>query len=292
MTTEQALTIHQSVTLAQPGGFGVEGMEGLDQSDMIVPRYDIIQPTSRKEGSPGHFYLNLTGETAESILAVILRISRTRVLWSGNPAEKAPECSSADGVVGRTYGACNSCEFNPFINAGLAAELRAGKNLKACKLGYTYLCAKAGVPEELFLISMYGTSATPAKILNSQFLQKRRSPFMAEVMFKTKPEIGDKGKYFVHQPSIIRWLSPMEYNPYREMSRAMQSVAIREVEPTEPDEVVGDASSHGSISQEIAEARADIRAQDSAQPKGLDPEGQQLWEQLGGRSKGTERLPF
>jgi hypothetical protein len=215
--------------LSVPGGYGIEGMEGLGVEDMIVPRWDILQPTSRKDGTPGHFSLNLSGETRETVDAVILKISKTRVLWSGNPQDRVPECSSTDGVTGRTHGECAGCNFSLFDPTGVA---------KVCKQGYTYLCCDPENPEMLFLISMYGSSVSSAKVLNSQFLQKRRSPYTAVVAFKTVVKVGDKGKYFVHEPRITRWLQPAEFAPYQDLSRMMAGVAIREVEP----EIVAEAT--------------------------------------------------
>ena len=225
MANERAIaTTQQAGALTQPGGFGLEGLEGLDSTDMIVPRWDILQPTSRKDGTPGWYCLNLGGETRESIEAVILRISRTRVLWSGNQADKTPECSSNDGITGREHGQCSTCEFSRYDVTGIR---------KSCKAGYTYLLAAPDNPEDLSIISMYGTSATPGKVLNSQFIRKRRSPFTAVVTFKTKAEVGEKGRYFVQAPVISRWLSPEEAAPFQEASRAMFGVQIREVEPVE-----------------------------------------------------------
>ena len=221
---QDSLAIPENQSLAQSGGsFSVEGMEGLDMDDVIVPRWDILQPTSRKEGTTGHFHHNLSGEVKEALDAVILRITKTRVLWSGATGDNTPECKSIDGVTGFDGKPCKGCEFNRFAEG----------NLKTCKGGYTYLCATVGNPEDLFILSMYSTSAKAGKMLNSQFLTKRRSPYTAVVRFATEQQIGDKGKYYVHKPTVVKWLKPEEFAPYQEMSRALQGAAIQEVDTSD-----------------------------------------------------------
>ena len=42
------------------------GFEDFDQGDMVIPRRKIVQPTSR-EGNPGNFMDNLTGEEFEAM---------------------------------------------------------------------------------------------------------------------------------------------------------------------------------------------------------------------------------
>lgn len=202
-----------------------EGFEGLDQQDLILPRMTILQPTSKKDGKEGEFHNNLTGECLPSLEAVILKVNRTRTLWSGDLGDTRPECQSYDGLVGRVYGPCEQCQFNPEVNAVLWEE----KNLKRCNRGYLFLCLNPK-DEAMFLLSAMGTSVKPARILISQLVQKVRSAFGALVRFETSRVVDDKGKYYVLKPTVVKAYSQAEVVPYREMSRSLQAVAIHEVD--------------------------------------------------------------
>lgn len=212
-------------------GLGLEGMEGLDQSDLILPRKTIVQPTSKKEGADehlGHFHDNLTNEMVPNIEAVILQISKARTLWSGDLNETKPECASYDGTAGRTYGTCAECQFNTDVNPGLWES----NDMKRCNRGYLLLCVdrKDGT---MFLLGAMGTSVKPAKILISQFVQKKRSPFSALVRFETVKIVDDKGKYFVLKPFIVKQLTAEETAEYREMHLALKGVQIADIDPDE-----------------------------------------------------------
>lgn len=272
MTT--AIDIRPEMALATPGGFQLEGMEGLGVEDIIVPRWDIRQATSRKTGKTGEFILNLTGECRPTIDAVILRISKTRTLWSKDRAERVPECSSGDGKTGRTYGECVGCKFNYYDDSPGA---------KVCKAGYTYLCSDPQSPENMFLISMAGSSNMAAKLLNSQFPRRKRHPYTAVVQFQTVEKDTGKGLFYAHQPVITAWMEEQEYAPFRDISRMMLGVAIREVEPN----VVAEAT--GQTPQQVpAVARQAPPAQASHQasaPQGHEPAiptSDITWEQLTG----------
>lgn len=209
--------------LATVGGFQIEGMEGLDQHDVILPRYTIVQPTSQGKGdNMGWLHNNLTNTPVKELQAVILKVSRTRTLWSGNMADKKPECSSYDGITGTVHGACASCDY---------AKWQEDREVKSCKAGYLYLCCDPNDGDSMFLFGAMGTSVKPAKVLNSLFVNKRRSPFSAVVTLATdKVEDPSKGKYFILKAQVARWLDEKQTSSYREMFQAMQGVTIHEVE--------------------------------------------------------------
>ena len=72
------------------------GMEVFDTGDLVIPRYKIVQPTS-KEGTPGLFRNNLTNEEKDRINVVVLAATKGRVCWSEN-IEEDPVCRSSDGL--------------------------------------------------------------------------------------------------------------------------------------------------------------------------------------------------
>jgi len=75
---------------------GYTGYEGIDEDALIIPRMKIVQPTS-KDGTPGTFLLNLTGEEFESLESVIvIKVSRGRVMWDRDRDNDKPLCRSYD----------------------------------------------------------------------------------------------------------------------------------------------------------------------------------------------------
>lgn len=211
-----------------------EGFEGLGQSDLILPRLTILQPTSKKEGTTGQFHNNLTNECAPVIEAVILKASPARTLWSGDLADKTPECQSYDGVSGRVYGACAQCDFNAEVHPEL---WEMDGEIKRCNRGYLFLCVNRA-DESMFLLGAMGTSVKPAKILISQIVQRRVPAFGAVIRWETQQIVDNKGKYFVLKPVVAEWLPQPEVAKYRELFLGIQGVAIHDIDEGGADEPV------------------------------------------------------
>lgn len=227
-------TTEQAGALAAPTGYGIEGMEGIGQADVVIPRYAIVQPTSRADGVEGHegqFRRNTDGAFRAQLECVVLTISPTRLLWSGDQTERRPECVSRDALTGSVYGACNACDFNQQANPQIIADRRQGIDVKACSYGYSYLLADDPEnPESMAFFGVMGTSVRPAKLLHSQFVQRRRPPFSAVVRFSTALEKNDKGKFYVLKAEVARWLDEAETAAWRESFQLTRGMVIREYE--------------------------------------------------------------
>lgn len=227
-TTEKAVTTRPNM-LPATDGFGIEGMEGLGQQDMVLPRKSIIQPISEKEGTRGHFYDNVSGESVAKILAVILRISRGATKWNRDLSNKTPECRSYDGLTGTTYGPCNHCQFNAEVNPDLW-ELRGDEaKTKRCNRGYELLCADCA-DDTMFLLSARGMSVKPLKTFITALVKKRKSPFAVQVGLEADKKSDSRGNYYVLNIDILKDLSAEETALYREQAVAMRDITIREVE--------------------------------------------------------------
>lgn len=227
---------NQSLTTPGQPGFGIEGLEGLGQRDIILPRWSIVQPTSQREGAeqhPGEFFRNIDGEFRPSLSVVILQVTPSRLLWSGDRSDTRPECASRDGVTGSVYGPCNACDFNWLVNPAL----RDNPQAKACSAGYTLLLVDDVAEGTMALFGAMGTSVKPAKILVTQFVQRKRSPFSAVVEFSTELQKNERGKYYVLKPRIGRWLSPEEAAQYRERWLEVKGVVVRGIDEEEPGDV-------------------------------------------------------
>lgn len=254
MATERALTTvdHNLPANTVEGiGLGIEGLEQLSQSDLILPRWSIIQPTSKKEGADDHagqFVRNIDGIFQAAIDAVILNVSPSRLLWSGDLNDKRPECYSRDGANGSKYGACFVCDFNITANPDLKAAKDAGdKSLKVCGYGYNLLLVDDLQAETMALFGAMGTSVRPLKVLITQFQQRRRPPFSAIVRLETERQVNDKGKFYVVKPSIKSWLSAEDTRYWRELYLAIQGKAIKDIDEDQDDsdQVVDSPASQG-----------------------------------------------
>lgn len=215
-------------------GGAIEGMEDLDQSDLVIPRWGIVQPTSRFEGAEtmiGKLRRNIDGVAVPSIDAVILAIKPTRILWSEDRTENAPECVSRDAVGGSLHGVCARCEFNVSANCDLLAAIRAGERPRTCNYGYNYTIASED--GDLAFIGAMGASVRPSKMLHAQFASKRRATYSAVVRFAAVREQGDQGAYYVLRGEIARWMPEPEARQWRDVYLMASSRSMREVAPEE-----------------------------------------------------------
>ncbi len=227
-----SLAVPAPAPLVAPG-VPIEGLEGLGQRDFVIPRWNLIQPTSQFDGAEQHvgqWRNSITGEFRAVLDVVILSISPSRVLWSGDRSEQHPECTSRDAVTGSEYGACAACQFNPQANRDLAAALRDGqKELKACSYGYTYLVADRET-SEVAIIGVRGTSLRAVRPLQTQFLSKRRPTYTAGVRLATRLEKNDRGKFVVLDPQVEAWFEPSEIEPWQALARATRGLGSQEPE--------------------------------------------------------------
>lgn len=225
--TDLAQRSHNPPAPTDPG-FAIPGLEGIGNADVILPRWVVVQPTSQFDGSDDHvgqFRRNVDGAFAKTLDVVFLNIHPNRLLWSGDLTERRPECLSRDARVGslpRTpegeYGTCHDCCYNPQFNRQLAADRAANvTGLKVCSYGYNGLCVDDVQTGSMSLFGVMGTSVRPFKTLLTQFVQRKKSPFSALVTLATSREQNDRGKYYVVAPSISRWFTPEESEPFRQL---------------------------------------------------------------------------
>jgi hypothetical protein len=235
MSTALAIHGNNGGLMAQPAhGLALEGFEDLGQRDIILPRWSIVQPTSQREGADAHlgqFVRNIDGEFRPALDVVLLKVSPTRLLWSGDLVDRRPECVSRDGVTGSLYGACASCAFNAQVNPGLRTDPAA----KHCNYGYTLVVIDDVTEGTMALLGAMGTSVRPIKVLTTQFVQRKRPAFSGVVRFETERITNEKGKFYVLKPSIVRWLDDAETERWRKIYQTLIRSVIRDLEP-EPEE--------------------------------------------------------
>jgi hypothetical protein len=177
------------------------GYEGLNPGDFIVPRFKIVQPVSR-EGTPGCFRSNVTGEELTEISCVVLTVRKGMVLF-GEGAEGKAICRSRDALAPDpaleypTSDFCNIvqnrrltpvCEKAKFVN-GTPPE---------CKLTYNVLGLRLEESlEEPFLITLHGTSLRPVRMFLSACRQRRRHLFDIRCALRLNEVINTKGRFYV-----------------------------------------------------------------------------------------------
>ena len=169
--TNQALTTVNApeMALASPDDAALFGLDQMDRSDQIIPRVRLAQLMSNLPGAdPGEFHNNVTGNAMKEFIAVILRVSKGRVMWPDQYArEQEPLCASDNSRAPREKYAgiydlgkgCAQCPMSAWGEEG---------QTPFCSLAYTYLGIDftTGLP---FLISLSRTSAKTAKQLNTLF---------------------------------------------------------------------------------------------------------------------------
>lgn len=213
--------------------FEVAGAEALDRSDIVVPRIRLRQPTS-KFGSPqnaGQFHNNLTEQFADSIEAVVLRVSKGRVMWpEAFSGDNDPLCASDNGVMPRDGNGLSDKQPGPCVACQYAQWSPDGTPPR-CALVYTYLCADRNNDDMPFLISATRTSVKAAKRWNSllKLFGIRKS-----VRITSELVSGNQGQWYELKIEAGKTLTTDEIRRYADMARSLAAVEMSV--DTEPEE--------------------------------------------------------
>ncbi|MGC8495055.1 MAG: hypothetical protein ACP5SH_25335 [Syntrophobacteraceae bacterium] len=200
------------------GGF--TGLEGLDASSFVIPRFKIVQPTS-KEGTPGTLRINLTGDEFASLPIILVKAIQGRVLWDPDQKNDKALCRSYDFL---TPDPSIESPFSP-VCAKKVLNLRRqevltpvcpqakwnkdskGKDVKPeCNETYNLLCLQA---EDFlpFWIALGGASIAPVKRYLSAIALRRSRLFAWETIL-TAEERKEPNRHYVASFSAPRPLDP------------------------------------------------------------------------------------
>ena len=208
--------------IAQPEKVEMLGLETFDNGDLVIPRYKIVQPTS-KEGTVGTFKNNLTNEETDKINVVVLAASKGRVCWSEN-LDEDPICRSSDGIhpsdnvetpVNEICGTKeNGKRFEPVCSNAMWGEKKDERPL--CNEVVNLLCVGKDdmVP---FFISLHGTQLKPVRAYLSAVGLRRRSLYEYQATLRLKEVSNGKGKFFVVQFEGLQENSTDEKEAFRAM---------------------------------------------------------------------------
>jgi len=205
--------------------YDVAGADTLDRSDIVLPRVRVRQPTS-KFGTPqdaGKFHNNLTEQFSDTISAVVLRVSKGRVMWADKfDGSDMPMCASDDaqeprggiGISDPQSGPCKTCPFSQW-----------GENHEPprCSLVYTYLCADRNEDDMPFLISAMRTSVKAAKKLNTLV---KMFGIRKEMSIGTVLREEDKGQWYELLFQVARPLSQESMKHYAGMAASLAGVQM------------------------------------------------------------------
>jgi len=161
------------------------GFENFDQTQLKMPRYKLVQGTS-KEGTPGKFRNNLTGEEFDSISGSLLGFVHKRVKWPEKYKRgDAYLCRSADGITSVDGKKCRNCEDSKWND----------KEKPACGSGIEFV----GIDQngDPFFIGAQGMSISPANSWLTWATLKRKPLLFWKVTLVSKEDSNDQGKYFV-----------------------------------------------------------------------------------------------
>lgn len=191
---------------------GLLGYEGLDPGDFIVPRFKIVQPVSR-EGTPGYFRSNVTGEELSEIDCVVLTVRKGMVLF-GEGADGRAVCRSRDALTpdpSLEYPIADFC--NVVQNRRLVPVCDKAKFMDGippeCKLTYNVLGLRLEDDlEEPFLITLHGTSLRPVRMFLSACRQRRRHLFDIRCALRLSETVNTKGRFYVASFEDIEDVEP------------------------------------------------------------------------------------
>lgn len=224
----------QSAALVHSSGFDVEGLEGLDQGDTIIPRFQIVQPTSRAASdglaAPGTFRSNLASETFEQRRIVPLTITKGRVLFEEGADQ--PLCKSDNGAVPSRVierPPCETCcqrvggRLQPVCPKAVWDRSTTPATPAACSEIYNIMAldveaSESGVP---FLLAAKGTSIKPVRRLISYLALRRVSPFACQTTMKLAKTRNAKGTFYVLDFADIKPVEPADR--YRDQFLALRA---------------------------------------------------------------------
>jgi hypothetical protein len=214
------------------------GLEEIDQGDLVLPRYAIVQPTS-KEGTEGRFRSNLTGEEREELRFVPLLVRKGMVLWDKEDRTRAtPLCRSNDAIrpdPAIVEPPSPVCHQKPGDRAGGRLQPICpkakwnGAEPPACALTYNLVAIdlETGTP---FLMSLSRTAARPTQRLISAAWMRRRNLFDLRVRARLCKVVDKANKYYVPEFFDFAENEPNAYRAWFEALRAYNPATTFESE--------------------------------------------------------------
>jgi hypothetical protein len=224
------------------------GFEEFGPEDQVLPRRRIVQPTTQDDATPGTFVDGLTGKEYQQIRAVVLTISKGRVMWSPELGND-PICKSDDSLMpSHVVDAPQSAICAERVNGRLVDVCPCAKwqdsddkpgtqDPPRCKLTYRFLVVDRdeGAP---FLISFHGSQLRTVRQFYSHARSLNCPMYALGVTMRLRKNQGAKGSYYTIEFGDYERLPQADVDAYASLYNAL---AKYRPETTYESERLGDA---------------------------------------------------
>jgi hypothetical protein len=211
------------------------GAEGLSTDDLIIPRYKIIQPTS-KVGTPGNLICNILGQETPALDIVIVKIDKGRVMWDKDNFEK-PICRSHDYMVPDPKiehppsPVCAKMMLNKATGKEQAVQMCRwgsweGSEKPPCGLTYNILALSLEDNMMPFWISLHGASVKPVKQYSSSILLRRKPFWQFQTTLSLVPRT-EPHKHYVAKFEMPKAIPDNQISAIMESVQALKDVSIQ-----------------------------------------------------------------
>lgn len=214
------------------------GLEDIDQGDIVLPRYTIVQPTS-KEGTEGKFRANLTGQECDELQLIPIVFRKGMVLWDKEDrTHTTPLCRSNDAmqpdpaIAEPVSPVCHQHPGNRTAGRLLPVCPKAKWNGGAppdCSLTYNLIALDLQA-ETPFMMSFSRTGARAMQRLLSAAWMRRKALFDLGVKLRLSKVVDKGNKYYVPEFYDFVDNEPGAYRPWYDMLRAYNPTTTFEAE--------------------------------------------------------------
>lgn len=197
----------------------IKGMEGLDRSDITLPRF-------QANCKSGVFINSLSKEETREINAILLSVRKGYVCWEEGKTK--PVCRSNDRITGvdsdREIQSCVECKKCQWGDNG---------EKPTCKATYEFLLLgdKQTVP---YALTVKGASLKPAKNYMTYFVVNRIPLFSCKTQIIMEQKSGDNGPYYI---VTFSRLGDIEQAELFELAKQMEIYRNKEVTELEAEPV-------------------------------------------------------
>ena len=251
---------------------GLTGFEDIDQSDLAIGKYKLLQPLSEEvvnrdiDASSGQFYNAQTGVAVDEINCYLLSVSKSRAGFE-YPFKKGSTaiCSSIDCVTGRTRDSVNkSCQGCPHADWNKAKA--DGKEKPDCTQSYVWLGAdlENDVP---FRMTVGGAAFKSCRQFISQQAMKGAALFTYDIKISSKQVNSPKGSYYEPVFTIVNEYTANDLkslSPEKQAELIQVFTARQELLKSLKD-IFENARRHDAIHGDIVEAEATEVVEDAGE---------------------------
>lgn len=248
---------------------GLTGFEDIDQSDLAIGKYKLLQPLSEEtvsrdiEASSGQFYNAQTGVAVDEINCYLLSVSKSRA-WFEYPFKKGSTalCSSIDCITGRTRDGINKhCQGCPHADWGQAKK--DGKDKPDCTQSYVWL--GASLEDDIpFRMTVGGAAFKSCRQFISQQAMKGAALFTYDMKITSKQVNGPKGSYYEPVFTVVNEYTSNDLKQLSPEKKAelIQTFTSRQELLKSLKDIFENARRHDIVNGDVIEAEASEVASD------------------------------